>query len=158
MTFPTVVFVRDLILALLCLVGWFQITENNHISLHVLLALLSTLIAFFAHEWGHYFAGRFYGAKLKPSNKMNTLFLFKIIKLSSIKSFVALSLGGYLASIIMVLLFVFLLPKGLWSTIITLALTAVGVVVTLFLEVPELIRVLKTKKFPNGFAYTDEEG
>ncbi|MGB0403721.1 MAG: hypothetical protein ACPGEG_06440, partial [Salibacteraceae bacterium] len=93
--FPFIVFTRDVLLTALCLFGWSSINEGYSIFLHSFLAVLSTLLAFFAHEWGHYLAGKLYGAHLKPNNKIYAFFLFKIIKLTSIRSFVALSLGGY---------------------------------------------------------------
>ena len=156
MNFPWRVLLRDILLAILCFCFWIEIEiGTSSIFLHVLLALLTTLLAFFAHEWGHFFGGRLFGAKLLIDNRFTSFFLFKIYKVTTKKSFIALSLGGYLASIFMVLFFILTLPQNTLATTITLFLVAIGVIITLVLEVPELFRVVKSGQYPKGFAYTD---
>src|SRR5579863_5011639 len=83
-------------------------------ALQVLTGLMTVLIAFFAHEWGHLFGAWLAGGVFElPASVVETPFLFRFdTSRGSRRQFCSMSLGGFASSIIAVALLVLFLPRG----------------------------------------------
>ena len=125
------------------------------IALSAVTALLTTLLGYLAHEWGHLLGAMAAGAAFQlPATPFESFFLFRFDRgRSSRAQFFAMALGGFAASILSVLLFVLVLPGGVLATPLTLGLVALGVVATFVIEVPEFWRVWRGGPLPDGPAF-----
>jgi hypothetical protein len=127
----------------------------GHVALSVLTALLTTVLGYLAHEWGHLLGALAARSRFElPATPFESFFLFRFDRERNSRSqFFAMALGGFAASIISVLLFVLLLPWGLLATTITLTLVALGVLATFVIEVPEFWGVWRGGPLPDGAAF-----
>ena len=156
MKIPLIVILRDVILFSCCVYLWIELDLSSlSILSSILLSFYTTLVAFFVHEWGHWFGAQLVSAKLEIKNSILSFFLFKFDKSNSFRQYTIMSLGGFLSSALMVVLIFWFSDSSTYAGAITQILVTLGVLVTLFIEVPELIRTLRRKKYPNGFAYID---
>ena len=125
------------------------------IALSTATALPTTLLGYLAHEWGHLLGAMAARAAFKlPATPFESFFLFRFDRdRSSRAQFFAMALGGFAASILSVLLFMLLLPRGVLATYLTLGLVGLGVAATLIIEVPEFWRVWRGGPLPDGAAF-----
>ena len=152
--FPARAAARDAALLALVWLAWGRIDGASD-AYQLGLAVGTVAIAFVGHEWGHWVGGRIAGARLDPSRSVLSPFLFRFARSNSTRQFVIMSLGGFVASAVAVALLVMLLPSDTFATRVTHVLVALGVLATFVLEVPELVRVVRSGRFPEGFAYVD---
>lgn len=126
-----------------------------HIALSVLTALATTALGYLAHEWGHLLgAMTLRGVFRLPSTPFESFFLFRFDREHNTRpQFFGMALGGFVASILSVVLFVLLLPWGVLATYLTLTLVAIGVAATLIIEVPEFWGVWRGGPLPDGAAF-----
>jgi hypothetical protein len=122
-------------------------------------ALLTAVSGYVLHEWGHLI-----GALLKrcvfelPATPFETFFLFRFNRDQNTRpQFFSMALGGFVSSIITVIALVVLLPWGVLATALALTLTALGVIATLIIEVPEFMRVWRGGPIPAGAAFIKEK-
>jgi hypothetical protein len=103
----------------------------------------ATIIAYTAHEWGHFSGARISGA-ISPVVKEPVgffMFTFKD-KLNSQGQFLSMSAGGQIANWSLAILMLILLPLDTWSQALFFATTvAIAVSVSVF-EVPIMNRVM----------------
>jgi len=81
-------------------------------------------------------------------------FLFFFDTAASTKSqFVAMSIGGYVASALAAVLALALLPRDQLAGQVGLAIVGIGIVATLVAELPTTIRVSRGGPMPRGYVY-----
>lgn len=156
---PTLVF-RDLAVALgsLALWQWSHRLQDAGASgatiTSVAAGVLLTVAAYFAHEWGHLGGALLARSRVHYPRGAWTLFLFRFdVDRNGRREFLAMSLGGYLASILVVALFLAGLSWHYLADAIALSLTALGVLATFILELPPFWRVWHGAPLPHGAAF-----
>lgn len=118
---------------------------------------LTTVVAFLGHEWGHLTGCWLSGARVHAPAKLWSVFLFFFdVKRNDRRQFLALSWGGYVASLLALAIMAFTVPTDRLAGWVAWALTAVGIAVTFALEVPATVRVMRGAPLPRGAVYVDE--
>jgi len=115
-----------------------------------------TLTAFLLHEWGHWLGARGTGGTVHPGRRIWSFFLFSFdTGRSDRRQFLAMSLGGYVATLVALGIIAALVDPGQLSGQVALGLTTVGLIVTFAAEVPTTVRVARGAPLPTGGVYTD---
>jgi hypothetical protein len=124
-------------------------------GLHVGTALLTVIAAYLIHEWGHLIgAWLIHSTFFLPRNVVASPFLFRFDNVRNTRQhFVWMVWGGFVSSIVLVIFLVIALPKELLAAQIALVMTAIGVLATFVIEVPEFWRVYRGAPLPNGAAF-----
>lgn len=125
------------------------------IALHLAAGLLAVGCGFLLHEWGHllgaWLAG---GAFVLPASPVETPFLFRFNSVRNSRGqFCAMSLGGFASSIVFVAWLFLALPGGLLAVYVAQGLTGLGVLATLLIEVPGLVKVMRGAPMPDNPAF-----
>lgn len=155
----TILALRDLLLALLMAALWQQAlqvpAEGLGLGLHGLTALFTVLLAVLLHEWGHLAAAALWHSRVMlPATPWQSLFLFRFdVARNSRAQFIAMSLGGFAASLLMLLALLIALPRETLAGQLSLGLVLIGVAATFIFEVPILWRVWRGAPLPSGPAY-----
>lgn len=125
------------------------------IGINILTALMTVLVAYLMHEWGHLLGA--WGARSAfelPAGVIETFFLFRFDNVRNSRAqFFSMALGGFASSILTLAFLLLMLPWSLLASEIALGLTALGVLATLLIEVPEFWRVWRGGPLPNGAAF-----
>ncbi|GIW42357.1 MAG: hypothetical protein KatS3mg076_2934 [Candidatus Binatia bacterium] len=117
-------------------------------------ALGAVLCAYLAHEWGHLLGALSRGAAVHFARRPTEVFLFRFdSERNGTREFLGMSYGGFLASSLVLVLYLFLLPLDALSGRVTLGLVLVGVALTAVVEVPIAWRVAHGAPIPRGAAY-----
>jgi hypothetical protein len=144
---PRHLLVRDLIVVALTAAAWWFDTG-------VVAGVLTAVCGFLAHEYGHLWASLASGAKVTfPRSPLSTLLFHFDSASNTRRQFLWMSLGGYAASAVAVTAIALLVPFDAWSGRVALALAGVGTFVTLVLEVPITVRVVRGAPLPMEAAY-----
>lgn len=115
---------------------------------------LAAIVGYLVHEWGHLAGARLSGSAVRIPDSPAEIFLFNFNSdRNSREQFLLMSSGGFLASALVVVLFLVILPLPSLAAIVALLLTLAGVLATAILEVPPFIRVWKGGPIPRGSAY-----
>ncbi|HVT36594.1 MAG TPA: hypothetical protein VHE37_13480 [Nevskiaceae bacterium] len=128
--------------------------DAQTVTLHLVTALFTVLAGYLVHEWGH-LLGALYAhgvVHLPPTPLATFLFRFDTVR-NTRAQFTAMSLGGFIASVLAVALLLWLLPFQLLASRVALALVALGVIATFILEVPSAWRVHRGAPMPQGAAF-----
>ena len=152
---------RDALLIALALLLWQWTIEAGKphdaggYALHVGTALLTVLCGYLIHEWGHLIGAWLVDSRFfLPENIVASPFLFRFDNVRNTRRhFTWMVWGGFISSALLVLLLVIALPKELLAAQIALGLTAIGVLATFVIEVPEFWRVLRGAPLPDGAAF-----
>jgi len=124
------------------------------IAVHSFTALATAFIGYLLHEWGHLLGAWGSRAAFELPKPFETFFLFRFDNLRSTRpQFFSMALGGFASSILTVIFLLLVLPSGVLATQIALTLTALGVLATFIIEVPEFSRVWRGGPIPNGAAF-----
>lgn len=116
-----------------------------------LLAAASTvLVGFLAHEWGHLGGAWLARSAVAPGGLLSPFVFYFDTERNSGRQFVAMSLGGFLVSALVVAVLVALLPLHALSGQMALGVVVIGVIATLVLEVPAAWRVAHGAPLPRG--------
>ncbi len=119
-------------------------SSTGDVWLGVLSGALVTLVAFIAHEWGHLAGALRSGGIARPPRTLASVFLFEFDqKASTREQFLAMSVGGYLASILAVIAIACWIEVRSPSGITTLALAGTGIALTFALELPQTWKVYR---------------
>jgi hypothetical protein len=163
MQIPTTLLIRDL--AVLAVTMWLWILARHLEALQSLLTVPAALIGgvmialcgYLAHEWGHLLGALFSRSRVELPQRLDAVFLFKFdTGLNSREQFLSMSMGGFIASALVVLLLVSKLSFSYWVDLIALILTALGVLATAVLELPPAWRVYRGAALPQqGPAFVD---
>jgi hypothetical protein len=153
--------VRDSVLLILCVLLWqYTLQQMPELSgwlsipLQIGVALLTTLVGFLVHEWGHLLGALAYRGKVHAPHRWYELFLFHFDgRSNNARQFIAMSVGGFVASGLVVVALLSLLPLGTLAGILALAFGALGVLATFVLEFPTTWRVMRGGPLPSGFVY-----
>jgi hypothetical protein len=152
---------RDSLIILLTVALWMvtlklgQAHNLPSAAMHVATALLTVLVAYLLHEWGHLIGAWISGAAFElPARVTESPFLFRFdTGRSSRAQFLQMSLGGFTSSLLTVVFLAVALPRDMLASWIALGLTAVGVVATLITEVPMFVGVWRGGPMPTGAVF-----
>lgn len=157
---------RDLALLGLCLAIWWLLTgplAGAHLAVVILCSIvavvITSLVTYLGHEWGHLTGAVAAGSVVYAPTKLFDPFLFHFdSSKNSGRQFVAMSVGGLIASLVGLVAAIALLPLALWAAKAVVALVVIGVVTTLVREVPEAWRVYRGGALPTGMVYEPYAG
>ncbi|WP_028080111.1 hypothetical protein [Solimonas soli] len=157
---PPALIVRDLALIALALFAWRLGRALQDAAsawtwpAAIATGLLIPLAGFLVHEWGHLLGALAARARVEYPPTPLAVFLFKFdVGRNDRRQFLAMANGGFAASLLFVALALALLRVRYHGDAIALALTALGVVATFVLEVPESLRVRRGGPLPTGAAF-----
>jgi hypothetical protein len=115
---------------------------------------LATVAGYLAHEWGHLPAALASGSVVHLPERVASVFLFHYdVSRNGRRQFLVMSCGGFVASALVIALFLVALPLDALAGRVTLGLTLLGVAATLILEIPPAWRVYRGGPLPTGVAY-----
>lgn len=157
--------VRDawIILATL-LVWWIDAglrAQGGAVSLAVatLAGVMTALCGYLVHEWGHLLGALSARSVVHLQDRIASVFLFQFDSDHNDRSqFLRMSMGGFVASALMIALLVAVLPLEAIAGKIAMLLVVLGVVATFLLEVPVAWRVAHGAPLPRGAAYRSSAG
>ncbi len=151
---------RDLavVAATVALVSWSHALQAAGGPLHWPVAILAgALVAvsgYLAHEWGHLLGALSRGSQVELPPRLAAVFLFKFDSdRNDRRQFLAMSMGGFLSSIIVVALLAAVLDMSYWADRFAMGLVVLGVAATFILEVPGAWKVYKGAPLPHGAAF-----
>jgi hypothetical protein len=112
------------------------------------------LSSFFAHEWGHWLGAVLTGGLVHPPRTLASFFLFFFdTGRSTRRQFLAMSYGGYGATLLALAALVAWARVDAWSGRTALVLAGLGMTITAALEVPTTWKVARGAPLPTGFAF-----
>jgi hypothetical protein len=125
--------------------------------LHGITGLMTVLVGYLVHEWGHLIGAWSHRSVVHlPEGAFTSPFLFRFDTYRNDRAqFLAMSMGGFIASAIIVALLVALLPMALLASRVALALTVLGVIATFILEIPPALKVYRGGAMPGGPAFVN---
>ena len=128
------------------------------IALNGLTALMTVLLGYLLHEWGHLAGAWISGSVVHlPAGAWGSPFLFRFdTGRNNRQQFLAMSAGGFIASALVVAALLLLLPMPLLASRLALGLTVLGVLATFMLEIPPAWRVYRGNAMPVGVAFVNE--
>lgn len=160
---PWHMLVRDALLLGVCLAllaashAMQDAARDGWVPLAWLAGLLLPLCGYLVHEWGH-LLGCVLGRSvvhLPPTPMALLLFRFDTGR-NSRRQFLLMFWGGFVASVAIVALYASVLDARYLADRIALWLTALGVLATFVLEIPEGWRVYRGAALPRGRAFVNE--
>jgi hypothetical protein len=117
-------------------------------------AALTTYCGYLVHEWGHLFGALSARSVVHLPDNALSVFLFQFDSdRNDRRQFLRMSMGGFVASALTIVLLLAVLPLHAWSGQIAIFLVFLGVVATFILEVPVAWRVAGGAPIPRGVAY-----
>lgn len=145
---PARFLVRDAALAVVAGGLWLWLGTRGGadapIGLHILTGLVSVLAAATLHEWGHLVGARATDSVVHfPAGVFNKLLFDFDVEHNDRRQFLAMSVGGYVGSFVGAALLFVVLPRGLLATTVAWIGIALGVGVSVAIELPTTIRVLR---------------
>ena len=121
--------------------------------------VLVALASFVLHEWGHWLGAVGTGGVVHPPRHLASFFLFFFDTGRSTRAqFLAMSYGGYLATLVALAALVWWAPLDAWSGRTALVLAGLGMAVTAAAEIPTTVRVARGEALPEGFVYVGPRG
>lgn len=119
-----------------------------------LAALLLALAGYLVHEWGHLCGALISRASVILPPGINQAFLFRWDSdRNNRQQFFWMASGGFVASGLTVVVYLVVLDTAFLADRLALILTALGVLATLIIEVPEFLGVARGGPIPNGAAF-----
>lgn len=120
-------------------------------------ALLLALAGYLVHEWGHLIGALVSRASVILPPGINEAFLFRWdTRRNNRRQFFWMASGGFVASLLTVTGYLLWLDWAWWPDRLALILTALGVLATLIIEVPEFWRVARGGPIPDGAAFVPD--
>jgi len=134
---------------------WHRLPAPAPVALAALAAVLTTVVGYLVHEWGHLLGALAARASVAlPATPFEQLFLFRFDRTANSRpQFFAMALGGFAASILTVAALLIVLPRHTLAGVLALGLVGLGVTATLVIEVPEFWRVWRGAPIPDGAAF-----
>ncbi len=158
--FPFNVLVRDLLLiassiGLLLLSHQLDAAGSGwRVPLSLLAGMMLAVTGYLLHEWGHLLAALISRSVVHLPDSIATVFLFRFdTGLNTNRQFLWMSVGGFIASGLVVYVYATQLSLDRLADQTALLLTALGVVATIILEFPPAWRVLRGGEMPGGVAF-----
>ena len=144
--------VRDTLTLILAVLAWsFVLTSGSEATLpwQVAAGVLGGACSYFAHEWGHIAGAAATGSRFAFSPSLVTPFTFRFdAEANSKRQFFFMSTSGFAVSFVVLGLLLSQLPAGLLATRITLGIAFAGLALTLFIEFPLLVYVMRGGQVP----------
>ena len=157
MSFPWKHALRDAAVVAATLAVWR--IEGGGTATAVGAGVLAALCGYLVHEWGHLGGAWLSGSVVHLPESVFSTFLFHYDSdRNRREQFLAMSCAGFVATGLVVALFVAVLPLDSLAGRVALGLTALGVLATVVLEFPPAWRVLRGGSIPRGVAYHSEAG
>lgn len=129
------------------------------LAVGVATGVLVSLSSFFAHEWGHFIGAVSSGGLVHPPKTLGSAFLFFFdTGKSSRRQFLAMSVGGYVGTLVSLAALGSWARLDTWSGRTALVLAGLGMLVTVALEVPTTWKVARGAPLPTGFVFVGPEG
>lgn len=101
------------------------------------------------HEWGHLLGAAIAGSAVQPGRSLASGFLFSFdSQTNTRRQFVALSLGGWLATALVLWGVYALLPEGLFASRVARGVVAGNVLLVVLIEIPLVVYALITGHVP----------
>jgi hypothetical protein len=154
---PRALAVRDLLLLAATLGLWAAdaALRGSGGALPIVVAVaagaMTALSGYLAHEWGHLLGAHLSRSRVSLPDSPWSVFLFRFDTGSNGRSqFLTMSMGGFVASIVVTVLLLTALPMHALSTWVALSLTGLGILATAILEIPPFWRVLHGAPLPRG--------
>ena len=120
----------------------------------LLAGVMTAYSGYLAHEWGHLLGALSAGSVVHLPERVLSVFLFQFDSDRNNRAqFLRMSMGGFVASVLVIALLLALLPLQAWSGRIAMFLVLLGVIATFILEVPVAWRVAHGAAIPRGAAY-----
>jgi hypothetical protein len=155
MRLPLHMLLRDLVVAALAVAallsshGLEGSGSPAHWPLALVAGLLLALSGYLVHEWGHLLGALVARSRVELPRSIAAVFLFKFdTGANDRRQFLWMSAGGFIASAIIVALYLGLLSFDRLADRIALGLTLLGVLATAILELPPAWRVLRGADLP----------
>lgn len=124
----------------------------------ILTGLATAYVGFLAHEYGHLAASLATGAQVSyPASAFSSLLFHFDSARNDRRQFFAMSLGGYVATVLAIAAIAILCPLDAWSGRVALGLAGLGALLTFALELPITFRVWRGGPLPLGVAYRPYE-
>jgi hypothetical protein len=124
------------------------------LALGVTTGLLVPYVGFLVHEWGHLAGTLLSGGRAHPPQSLATFFLFFFdVEASTRRQFLAMSYGGYLATLGVIAALAAWIDPSRTSGQLALVLSVIGIGVTFAREVPTTWRVARGGALPTGGVY-----
>jgi hypothetical protein len=146
---------RDLtIIALTALVWRLAAAPSAHPGMlgdlaGVIAGVLIGVCGYLLHEWGHLFGAVAAGSVVQPGRSLASGFLFSFdSRASTRRQFIALSLGGWTATALVVWFVYAFLPDGLFASRVARGVVAANVALVVLLEIPLVLYSLLTGRVP----------
>ena len=138
---------RDALLVLLALSLW--ILTGTFPVLAVPAAIISGLVAFELHEWGHWLGAKSANAVITPARSRMSPFLFNFdSKANSRRQFLAMSWPGFVATAVFLAIFQWWLPESHPATSLTRQIGWGLAAVTVIVEIPLALWTLAGGRIP----------
>jgi hypothetical protein len=133
-------------------------TNRLALAVGVAAGVLFALASFLAHEWGHWLGAVLTGGIVHPPKALTSFFLFFFdTGKSTRRQFLAMSYGGYLATLGALGLLAAWVRSDTPSGRTALLLAGVGMTITAALEIPETWRVARGGPLPSGLVFVGPE-
>ncbi|MBN8612271.1 MAG: hypothetical protein J0L92_16875 [Deltaproteobacteria bacterium] len=124
------------------------------LAIGVTAGLFVPYAGFLAHEWGHLAGTLLSGGRAHAPSSLVTFFLFFFdVETSTRRQFLAMSYGGYLATLGVVALLALWIDVSRLSGVIALVLSVIGIGVTFARELPTTWSVARGGPLPTGGVY-----
>lgn len=160
---PVKMLVRDLLLLAVTLLLYrasHQLDPASlfHVPLAVAAGAMIAFVGYLGHEWGHLLGAWARRSQVQVADSVFEIFLFKYdVAHNSRRQFLAMSAGGFIASGLAIVFLLLALQFDRLADQIALALTVLGVIATVVLELPTAWRVYRGQPLPQeGPAYVSE--
>lgn len=156
---PVPLLIRDLLLVAvtLGLWGWTrQLGDGGALAVAVAIGagVMTAVSGYLFHEWGHLVGARAAHAVVELPSTPAAVFLFKFdVVRNSRRQFLWMSMGGFIASGIIVAFLLAVLSFDRLADQVAIGLTAAGVLATFILEFPPAWRVWRGGDLPTGVAF-----
>ncbi|MDP9141502.1 MAG: hypothetical protein M3O62_12010 [Pseudomonadota bacterium] len=160
MRIPMAVLFRDLLL-IASSVGLLLLSHQLasaasawHVPVALLAGVMLAVTGYLLHEWGHLLGALFSRSVVHLPDSIATVFLFRFdTGLNTNRQFLWMSIGGFIASGVVVYIYATQLSLDQLADQTALVLTALGVLATIIFEFPPAWRVLRGGEMPGGVAF-----
>jgi len=115
----------------------------------VIAGVLVGVSGYLLHEWGHLLGAVLAGSTVQPGRSLASGFLFSFdSQANTRRQFVALSLGGWLATALVLWGVYALLPDGLFASRVARGFVSGNVLLVVLIEIPLVVYALVTGNVP----------
>jgi hypothetical protein len=151
---------RDGLVVLVTLSLWWLDSELRAgggvaaLAIAALAGVMTALCGYLVHEWGHLLGALSARSVVHLPDTVASVFLFRFDSdRNGRRQFLRMSMGGFVASALVIAVLIAVLPLSALSGKIAMLLAVLGVAATFVLEIPVAWRVAQGAPIPRGAAY-----